>query len=309
MAPKVSNSFPGFWSDVGRRPARGRPSVAALEEAVPGERPLRLAVVGKGGAGKSLIAGTMARLLARRGHRVLALDSDHVPGLAVSLGSTPPATPLLAEAVEKPESARSWRLRKGIGPVRAVQRFSTLAPDGVRVLEVGSPPVGEPRPRTPAVHALYQVVHGLPEARALRSWTMIGDHPAGARQTAYDWAPYADTLLVVAEPTWKSALTARRLTSFAVARGAAALPVASKVKNSADVRRLEEMIRRPVAASVPADEAVATSDRLGVALIDYAPSSPAARAIESLVDRLLAYPTGGARELRLRRWEGSRGGS
>jgi CO dehydrogenase nickel-insertion accessory protein CooC1 len=52
---------------------------------------LRLAVVGKGGAGKSVIAGTLARLLARRGERVLALDSDLLPGLALSLGAEQPA--------------------------------------------------------------------------------------------------------------------------------------------------------------------------------------------------------------------------
>ena len=47
---------------------------------------LRVALVGKGGAGKSVIAGTLARILARRGHRVLALDVDTLPGLALSLG-------------------------------------------------------------------------------------------------------------------------------------------------------------------------------------------------------------------------------
>jgi len=42
-----------------------------------------------------------------------------------------------------------------------------------------------------------------------------------------------------------------------------------------------------VAATVPADEAVAACDRLGVALIDHAPSSPAVRAIEALVEGLV----------------------
>ena len=47
---------------------------------------MRVAFIGKGGAGKSLIAGTVARLLARRGDRVLALDIDTMPGLALTLG-------------------------------------------------------------------------------------------------------------------------------------------------------------------------------------------------------------------------------
>jgi Flp pilus assembly CpaE family ATPase len=47
------------------------------------------------------------------------------------------------------------------------------------------------------------------------------------------------------------------------------------------------MLGEPVFASVPADEAVAEADRLGVALIDHAPASAAARAIEDLADRLV----------------------
>lgn len=79
---------------------------------------MRLAVVGKGGAGKSVITGTLARLLARRGCRVLALDSDMQPGLALTLGAHVPPDPPLLDAVEKDENGR-WRLKQGsdrLGP-------------------------------------------------------------------------------------------------------------------------------------------------------------------------------------------------
>jgi len=257
----------------------------------PGERPLRIVVVGKGGTGKSVVSGTMARILARRGRPVLALDTDTMPGLALSLGTTAPSEAPLAEAVEQAEGG-CWRLRKGIGAVRAVQRFSTLAPDGVRVLAVGDHPISGVGAVTPSAQAFYQVIHGLPEARALQAWTMIGDHPAGPRQTAHDWAPYADTLLVVAEPTWKSALTARRLGELAGARAVATLLVATKVSGPGDADRVAEIVGLPVAAAIPADEAVAESDRLGVGLIDHAPSCPAVRAIEGLVDGLVTGTIG-----------------
>jgi CO dehydrogenase maturation factor len=286
MAVKARNAYPAFWRTVRSRPAPRRPGVVADVDWPPGERPLRVVVVGKGGAGKSVIAGTMARILARRGRRVLALDTDTMPGLALSLGAASAPSPPLAEAVEEEDGC--WRLKPGIGPVRAVQRFSRPAPDGVRILEVGDQFVGGKPPITPSVHAFYQVIHGLPEATALRDWTMIGDHPAGPRQTTHDWAPYADTLLVAVEPSWKSALTARRLVDLADAREAAVFPVATKVTSPSDISRAEEILGRPVVATVPADDAVVESDRLGVALIDHAPASPAARAIEDLVDRLIA---------------------
>ena len=245
-----------------------------------------MVVVGKGGSGKSVIAGTMARLLARMGRPVLALDTDTMPGLALSLGTKAPKTPPLVHAVEKAD-AGCWRLKKGVGPVRAVQRYSTVAPDGVRVLEVGDHPAIDAKAVTPSVQAFYQVIHGLPEAKALRAWTMIGDHPAGPRQTVHDWAPYADTLLIVAEPTWKSCLTARRLADIATQRNVTKVTVASKTRDPADVESIEQMVGAPVAASVPADETVAACDRMGVALIDHAPDSPAVRAIEGLVDGLV----------------------
>lgn len=285
MQAPASAPYPRFWKTVGRRPASWDARVRGGEHWAPGERPLRLVVVGKGGAGKSVLAGTMARLLARGGHRVLALDTDTMPGMARSLGVASPPRPPLADAVEAVEHG-CWRLRKGIGPVRAVRRFSTLAPDGVRVLEVGDQVAGGNPPITPSVQGFYQVVHGLPTARALRGWTMIGDHPAGPRQTAHDWAPYADTLLVVSEPTWKSALTARRLAELADGRGTAVVAVATKVEGPGDRGFVEKVMGRPVAGSVPADEAVAATDRRGEALIDHAPDSPAVAAIQDLVDGL-----------------------
>jgi CO dehydrogenase maturation factor len=286
MAVPATRPYPNFWKTVGSRPAPRRPGVVADVDWAPGERPLRVVVVGKGGAGKSVIAGTMARLLARRGRRVLALDTDTMPGLALSLGVRAPATPPLVEAVERAE-AGCWRLKKGVGAVRAVQRYSTPAPDGVRVLEVGDHPAVDARAVTPSVQAFYQVIHSLPEAKALRDWTMIGDHPAGPRQAVHDWAPYADTLVIVAEPTWKSALTARRLVEIAGQRETGLVMVASKVRSPADVDRVAQMTGEPVTASVPADDAVAASDRLGVALIDHAPDSPAVRAIDDLVEGLV----------------------
>jgi CO dehydrogenase maturation factor len=95
---------------------------------------MKLAVVGKGGVGKTSISGTLARLFARRGRRVLAIDGDPNPNLALTLGVAPermedmPA--LSADLVEYTEGA--YRLTKTLAEVCA--SHSLTAPDGVTLL-------------------------------------------------------------------------------------------------------------------------------------------------------------------------------
>jgi CO dehydrogenase maturation factor len=48
---------------------------------------MKVAVAGKGGSGKTTIAGTLARVLTDRGQRVVAIDDDSNPNLAVTVGA------------------------------------------------------------------------------------------------------------------------------------------------------------------------------------------------------------------------------
>lgn len=247
---------------------------------------IRIAVVGKGGAGKSTVAATLARVLARRGRRVLALDSDMQPGLSLSLGAEVPDEPPLMAAAERGDDGR-WRLRSGIGPVRAIQRYATVAPDGVRLLQAGKAGDEGTAPVMPALQAFWRVVHRLDRAPSLASWTVIGDLPAGPRQAAYDWAPYAARFVVVVEPTWQSVLAARRTMRVrSPAQDATTSLVVNKVDHDDDVRWVEERMGLRALASVPLDAAVATADRRGVALLDHDPDAPAVHAIGALADRL-----------------------
>lgn len=118
---------------------------------------MRVAVAGKEGAGKSVIAGTVARLLAQRDDQVLALDSETLPGLSLSLGAgLGPADPPLVAAGER-RADNWWHLKRGIGPVRAVERYATMAPDGVRLLQSGKVTPGGLAPAPAAVWAFNEV--------------------------------------------------------------------------------------------------------------------------------------------------------
>ena len=95
---------------------------------------MKLAVVGKGGVGKTSISGTLARLLAGRGHRVLAIDGDPNPTLGLALGVSPAhmetVPGLSSDLVERTEEG--YRLARTLGDVCAAH--SMQAPDGVTLL-------------------------------------------------------------------------------------------------------------------------------------------------------------------------------
>lgn len=100
---------------------------------------MNIAIVGKGGCGKTSISGTMARLLARRGHDVLAIDGDPNPNLALTLGipveriETLPTLP--KDLVERTDQGfRATRTLEEVCASHAVE-----GSDGVRLLVMAYP--------------------------------------------------------------------------------------------------------------------------------------------------------------------------
>ncbi len=249
---------------------------------------MRLAFVGKGGAGKSAISGTFARMLARQGDHVLAIDSDPLPGLAYSLGLPIDDTPPIPEdaVVERKEGEEGprWRLNPDVDPLEAVEKWSVEAPDGVRFLQFGKIK-GDTRALWRSQIAFRFIINKLPAGH----WNVVGDLPGGTRQAFTGWGNWATTVLVVVEPTAKSLLSGRRLARMAdldpdVPKKVMA--VASKVTEPGDVEMIAKGTGLEVVAAVPYDEALAEAERRQLAPIDFAPDSPAVRAVESLVERL-----------------------
>ena len=100
---------------------------------------MRVAIAGKGGSGKTSISGTLARILARRGRRVLAIDADSNPNLALTLGIPVERMgdmPTLPRDLLK-RTEQGAELSKTLDEV--CESHSVQGPDGVTLLVMAYP--------------------------------------------------------------------------------------------------------------------------------------------------------------------------
>lgn len=249
----------------------------------------RVAFVGKGGVGKSTIAGTAARLLARAGEPVLALDSDPLPGMPYALGIPVDDAPIPEDVVVPgPDDGPQWVLRPDLDAATVIDRYAVATPDRVRYLQFGNL-WGHVATLQRAQYAWSQVVRDIdPDA-----YHLVGDLPGGTRQAMFGWGKYADVVCVVVEPTAKSLHSARRLLRLQRADWGPrhVLVVGNKIRDDGDELRIAERLERPVEVCVPHTPGVAAADRVALAPLDADPQSEFVAAVHELVGVVRAlYP-------------------
>lgn len=224
-------------------------------------------------------------MLSRTGERVLALDSDPMPGLAFSLGVARRDAGLPDDAVQEyhdDTGRRRYRLNDGSSGTQAVERYGVPGPDGVVLLQLGKAQ-GQRWDNTRQHFGFQQILDDLPG----KGWSVVGDLPGGTRQPFMSWGRFAETILVIVEPTPSSLMTGRRLARLAQTKQAPrVVAVVNKVREPADVQRVSDLTGLPVIGAVPFDPEVTSADRLGVAIVDHDPEGLTVAAVRLLVDVL-----------------------
>ena len=244
---------------------------------------MRIAFVGKGGAGKSTVGATFARLLAQRGNDVVAVDSDPMPGMCFGLGLPVNERPIPDDAVvekQNGEPGPRYRLRPGLDATTALLSYAPIGADNVRLLSFGKTR-GEWGDIARGQHAWSQILDELPAD----TFDLVGDLPGGTRQPMTGWGKYADALIIVVEPTIKSIATAVRLSSLQKSKWdySEIVAVVNRVSEPGDAAMVEVRTGLTVIGAIPLDPAVAAADRLGLAPLDVAPNSPFVESVDALV--------------------------
>ena len=259
---------------------------------------VKIAVAGKGGVGKTLISSTLARLLARDGYNVLAVDADPNINLATALGVS---EEVAGKIVPISENGSLIEEKTGVAPGESigrvfnmtpkvsdiVEKFGIAGPDGVNLLVMGTVKAGNSGCMCGANALLRALIQHI---LIQRGEVVIMDMEAGLEHLGRGTARRMNVMLAVVEPRMKAIETAGRVMKLASEIEVKdVIAVGNKVSSGEERSLIEEKmkeLRMPVAAYIPFDENVSESDMRGIPLIDYAPESPAVLAITQLKNYL-----------------------
>jgi len=102
---------------------------------------VKIAISGKGGVGKTLVAGVLADFFVKKGFKVLAIDADPSPNLALTLGISPDEASKIVPISENTQLLESktstgfagvYRLSFSVDDI--VEKFAVRSPYGVNLL-------------------------------------------------------------------------------------------------------------------------------------------------------------------------------
>jgi CO dehydrogenase maturation factor len=180
---------------------------------------MKLAVVGKGGAGKTTLSASLAKWLSRQGERVVAVDADPDGNLGSALGIPEDSAPqpiahmreLILERTEAKDEGAGLMFKLNPEVDDLPERFSVDA-NGVRLLVMGTVELGGKGcmcPEGAVLKALMQhLLLRVPDH-------VILDMEAGLEHMGRASATGVDAMVAVVEPGMRSVQTANRIQKLA----------------------------------------------------------------------------------------------
>ena len=260
-----------------------------------GENRVKIAVSGKGGVGKTFVAGVLASFFATKGFKVLAIDADPSPNLALTLGiplnEANRIVPIsensqLLESKTRTDFEGVYRLSFTIDDI--IERFGVKSPYGINLLVMGtvrSAGTGCTCPANAVIRALLR--HLIVE----RDEVVVMDMEAGVEHMGRGTARHVDTMLIVSDSSLKSLETARKIHKLATDAGIEnSFVVGNKVRNSSEGRVIQRFAaenKMGILALVPYDETILKADMEGETPLKHAGDSEGTATIQEVGRKLL----------------------
>ncbi len=247
---------------------------------------IKIAISGKGGVGKTTLSGTLARLLAREGYDVLAIDADPSMNLASALGIRNPPGPLTESRELINERAGGpagvFKLNPKVDDI--VEKFGVRGPDNVKLLVLGTVERGGGGCMCPASSFLKALLrHVILKVNSV----VILDMEAGVEHLGRGTTKGIDIMLIVVEPGARSIETAGRIAELArqidIRKFGAVINKAGE-----KVREIEDRLDKygiQVIGVIPYDTALVQADMDNVAPVDRGGD-----AVEAIKDMLWKLP-------------------
>jgi len=230
---------------------------------------IKIAISGKGGVGKTTVSGTLARILARNGYDVLAIDADPSMNLASALGIKNPPRPLteFRELIDERAGGPSGMFKLNPRVDDIVERFGVTGPDNVKLLVLGTVERGGSGCMCPASSFLKALLrHVILKMNSV----VILDMEAGIEHLGRGTTKGIDIMLIVVEPGARSIETAGRIVELARQID---IRTFGAIINKAvgDVKEVTDKLHGygiDVAGVIPYDTALVRADMDSIAPID-----------------------------------------
>ncbi len=246
---------------------------------------MKIAITGKGGVGKTTLAGTLARLLAQEGEDVVAIDADPDMNLASALGLKENPTPiskledLIAERAGEPGGI--FKLNPKVNDI--LEKYGVKNEDGVRLLTMGTIELGGSGCVCPASAFLRALLRHI----IFKERVVILDMEAGIEHLGRGTTRNVDLMIVVVEPGMRSVETLSRIRKLAADIGVVNVAVVLNKDIGGDdmVREKIEEMGVPILGSIPYDVSFVRADLEGKSPLDA--GGEAIDAIKGIKDKLL----------------------
>lgn len=253
---------------------------------------MKIAISGKGGVGKTLLAAFLSKIFASNGYSVIAIDADPDANLAATLGFPNPEkiTPIseLKDLIEERVGVRPgtsgsfFKLNPKVDDL--TEKYSVKV-DGIRIMSMGRIKRGGTGCYCPEGALLQALVSHL---LLQREEVVILDMEAGIEHLSRGTIKAVDKLIIVVEPGRRSLETAATIKKLAQDLGLSNIAaVGNKIRNEADEQFIKSNLPDvEIIGFIYYDAAINDADLANVSLFKASPGTM--NAVKSIYDTLVS---------------------